>query len=873
MFLPVAIAVNVVKRGVFMLLLYCLFLLIILEILKNRTGLKLTQQIYIDSLKYMKSRVSKEEYSVFFSMIIGISSIALFRHLYLPSLDFYLKFNKDLIPQDYSNENNQFLKMATKYGSILENNRNSIKETTFVIDWTTTIHVSIVWIVYLGFTESLIDLLEAIIPKTSPCILGIQILRIEYLYATLIDDPMNHIDVSALNLYVSPLSFLPFFKDKIPPEVVTILQDTVQELDFDTFIKLKRLYIKLSSPESQVDILDDAQVKIIFTPCDIFYIINRAYYQSINIINQQQDTIKNEMELKYYKINYPWPNKTEPLSRYNILVIGESGAGKSTLINAIYNYSKFNDPDSIFQNKTFPFINPSLEDFESDKDFLFTNLILVINKVVKEIFQEETLNKFGTNEKTNKTTEFYLSQLLQNSEPPVNEQDHSYVNDENYLVKRLSSIFEGKVLPDKKDQTKSVTQQCTVYPIYFNDKIIQLIDTPGLNDTEAGIKDALNLKIISDYLKGVLEIHFVLFVVNANITRVRNFVGDYLQLFDQSSLIQNNKPLFGYMFTHISQESIHTINSLTEAISLKIFKKDIKAPIFTCDNSILQTMKDRCKGKDNTMSQERFTALWNHNTNELLRCIDNITQSTLYTTSKSFAPESNGIVMFEYPFLATPNNSLYPFTEYTLNDFKNTPVNNIWENTLNKRNQIFDPNNLDFIQLFYIKAMRRVLFFISKDSLSEKSNNNEIRIEKRYLLWQIQQLQQLQLPNIPIENTFTNIFITQLNIVRYLASTVLKEQNLSPLITEINNYRKYIIKRDQKFIENIPIENLIPTEEIIQNCNTVISQLSSTSTSGVTSMIEKHSKIDLQRLGVWEMYKKPETVIESYTNYFRNWFK
>lgn len=865
--LPTILVAKAIERVIFTFLLYIVVVLAFIEIIKQRTGLVLSQQTYIDSLKHMKTRISKEEYNVFFSMIIGLSNIVLFRHLYLPNLNFYLKFHKDLIPEGYSDKNNEFLKLSIKYGSVLESNRDSVTQTTFNIDWSVTFHVCIVWMVYLGLTENQIDLLESIIPKTTQFILGIQILRIEFLYALLINDQTKDLNVSALNLYVTPDCFTPFLPD-IPAEFLSIIQEFKGEIEMESFLKLKREYIKFLLPENsrlEIDNMNDSEIKTYFNQFDVLYIINRAYYQSINFINKLEN--KNEIELKYYKTNYFWPKKTEPLPRYNILVIGESGAGKSTLINTIYNYACFNDPKSIYENKTFPVINPSLEDFESKKDFLFTNLIIFASIIIKQFFGESTTEKLKSKENTVvKSSEFYLSQLLGNSEPPVNEQDNNFIHDQDYINKRLESIIDGNELPNKKDQSKSVTQQCTVYPIYFNDKIIQFIDTPGLNDTEAGIKDALNLKIINDYLKGISEIHFVLFAVNANITRIRSFVGDYLQLFDQSSLFQNNKTLFGYMFTHISQESIHTIHSLTKAISFKIFKKQIDTPIFTCDNSILQTMKDRFKGKKNDMSQEKFTALWHHNASELVRCIDNIVNSKLSLKPIAFAPESNGIVMFEYPYLATFNNSLYPYADFTLQDFENTPIHTILQEKLNKQFEIFSPINITYIQLFHLKAMRRVLFYISREFLSEKSTSNDLKLEKRYLLWQIQQLQQLQLPNVPIEDhNKKNIFMTHLSIIRYLENGDLKEQDLNSLKNEIYRNKQNILEnpsfsnleyliQDFSTQKEFPTKKVISTEQVITDCQDIISRLSSTSKGSFVEILEKHSKIDLQRLGVWEMY-------------------
>ena len=91
-----------------------------------------------------------------------------------------------------------------------------------------------------------------------------------------------------------------------------------------------------------------------------------------------------------------------------------------------------------------------------------------------------------------------------------------------------------------------------------------------------------------------------------------------------------------------------------------------------------------------------------------------------------------------------------------------------------------------------------------------------------------QELQQLQLPNLPIKNTNKNIFMTHLNIVNYLANT-LKEQDLSSLVAGMYNYRRFITEIDD-WANVVPDEKLIPTEQVVEKCKQVISRLSSTST-------------------------------------------
>ena len=107
--------------------------------------------------------------------------------------------------------------------------------------------------------------------------------------------------------------------------------------------------------------------------------------------------------------------------------------------------------------------------------------------------------------------------------------------------------------------------------------------------------------------------------------------------------------------------------------------------------------------------------------------------------------------------------------------------------------------------------------------------------------------------------------MTHLSIIRYLENGDLKEQDLNSLKNEIYRNKQNILEnpsfsnleyliQDFSTQKEFPTKKVISTEQVITDCQDIISRLSSTSKGSFVEILEKHSKIDLQRLGVWEMY-------------------
>lgn len=101
----------------------------------------------------------------------------------------------------------------------------------------------------------------------------------------------------------------------------------------------------------------------------------------------------------------------------------------------------------------------------------------------------------------------------------------------------ITLIFNRYTLPDKtgknvtfevgvksSDETpqdgQSSTQKCRTYSFYVGNKIIKLIDTPGINDSRGLVQDKQNLENILAYLGHFKKIHAFLYLIPAGLPRL-----------------------------------------------------------------------------------------------------------------------------------------------------------------------------------------------------------------------------------------------------------------------------------------------------------------------------------------------------------------
>lgn len=143
----------------------------------------------------------------------------------------------------------------------------------------------------------------------------------------------------------------------------------------------------------------------------------------------------------------------------NILILGETGVGKSTFVNAFVNYLTFN----------------SLDDGLKDPKL---NCIIPCS---------------------------FTTQVVDGQTGRMISQD----------------VVVGKD-KDEADGSKgsSATQKATVYPLYFKDTLVRLIDTPGIGDTRGLDQDKQNMANMLSILRNYPSLHGILILLKPNNARL-----------------------------------------------------------------------------------------------------------------------------------------------------------------------------------------------------------------------------------------------------------------------------------------------------------------------------------------------------------------
>ncbi|KKK14299.1 hypothetical protein ARAM_000797 [Aspergillus rambellii] len=142
----------------------------------------------------------------------------------------------------------------------------------------------------------------------------------------------------------------------------------------------------------------------------------------------------------------------------NILILGETGVGKSTFVNAFVNYLTFGSLDDGLKNPKLNCIIPCS----------FTTQV---------------------------------------------------VDEEGRMISKDVVIGSDN---DEVDGSKgqSATQKATVYPLYFRDTLIRLIDTPGIGDTRGLEQDKQNMANMLSILRNYPALHGILILLKPNNARL-----------------------------------------------------------------------------------------------------------------------------------------------------------------------------------------------------------------------------------------------------------------------------------------------------------------------------------------------------------------
>ncbi len=301
-----------------------------------------------------------------------------------------------------------------------------------------------------------------------------------------------------------------------------------------------------------------------------------------------EQTLKTEVE-KYAP--YTTVPKVDPKT-YNILIIGESGSGKSTLINNIFNLMTNMDIESTFSNRDFPLLFKTLDDTKTMKEMIrsktlniFANILQIESRTFQNYDKSVILNWLGNKD------------LLFSSEVPPEE-----FGTIDSLRKMIFSVFGNPNTAETQKQSASVTMFCNNYTLHCNEFVVNFIDTPGLSDTNGGLVDERNLDIIAKYLKSYKHIDYVLYTVNANTTRLKPNIQNYLKLLDFDNLItkvgDTVESRFAFCFTYVTQESIHNIKYVMNSILKHLYPNKDKQTLqnvkyYMFNNETIKTLKTR----------------------------------------------------------------------------------------------------------------------------------------------------------------------------------------------------------------------------------------------------------------------------------------
>ncbi|KAI0007497.1 hypothetical protein F4779DRAFT_619485 [Xylariaceae sp. FL0662B] len=250
----------------------------------------------------------------------------------------------------------------------------------------------------------------------------------------------------------------------------------------------------------------------------------------------------------------------------NILILGETGVGKSTFINAFVNYLTF-----------------------------------------------ETLDEAKVEEQLNWVIPCSFSTQIMDRERPDG------------IIEQIEIKVGAR--DDERDGSKgaSATQRTAVYPITIGNRVIRLIDTPGIGDTRGIQYDKQNMADILSTLSSYDDLHGILILLksnNARLTVTFNFcMKELLTHLHRSAA---NNMAFGFTNTRISNHTpgdtfgpLSTLMGEHSDIGLSLTKNTTY-----CFDS--ESFRYLAAFKNGTVmdNEEDFRRSWQHSRKESLRLVE-----------------------------------------------------------------------------------------------------------------------------------------------------------------------------------------------------------------------------------------------------------
>ncbi|GBG78130.1 hypothetical protein CBR_g26167 [Chara braunii] len=268
------------------------------------------------------------------------------------------------------------------------------------------------------------------------------------------------------------------------------------------------------------------------------------------------------------------------LEEINILLLGESGVGKSTFINAFANYLTY---DHLA---------------EAEKNDLII-LIPTSFTLIDENYEERTVS----------------------------------VKPEYHNLKGVDVGNDNQNSNESEEVGASATQACKAYVFPFADKIVRLIDTPGIGDTRGVDQDKKNFENILAFLGFHREIHGICILLKPNNARLSVFFRYCIQQL-MFHLHKNASANITFVFTNARSTFYRpgdTLPALKRMLNqIKVEPPHVDIPFnqkstFCLDNESFRFMVALRNGiKFSEEDRQNFKASWDTSVNECKRLLQHV---------------------------------------------------------------------------------------------------------------------------------------------------------------------------------------------------------------------------------------------------------
>ncbi|GBG76311.1 hypothetical protein CBR_g22059 [Chara braunii] len=290
------------------------------------------------------------------------------------------------------------------------------------------------------------------------------------------------------------------------------------------------------------------------------------------------------------------------LEEINILLLGETGVGKSTFINAFANYLSYG----------------SLQEAEKDELVI---LIPTSFTLIDENYEERTVNvepNFGGAD--NREGDGLAGGEGGTSTASSKESGAASLTDE---AKANETLQAGA----------SATQACKAYVFPFADKIVRLIDTPGIGDTRGIDQDKKNFDNILAFLGFHRDIHGICILLKPNNARLSVFFRYCIQQL-MFHLHKNASQNIVFLFTNARStfyrpgDTLPALKKLLNDIKVEPPHVDIPfnhSSTFCLDNESFRFMVALRNGINFTDDDKKnFNVSWNTSVSECKRLMDHV---------------------------------------------------------------------------------------------------------------------------------------------------------------------------------------------------------------------------------------------------------